>query len=84
MKSSVDLNCDMGEGFGHWELGDAPDEELMKILSSANVATGFHAGDPNSMNKIAKLAKDNNVGLRGASGLSGFARVWSPVYSDTC
>ncbi|MGB2437057.1 MAG: LamB/YcsF family protein, partial [Candidatus Puniceispirillales bacterium] len=28
MKSSVDLNCDMGEGFGHWELGDAPDEEL--------------------------------------------------------
>lgn len=77
MKSSVDLNCDMGEGFGHWVLGDAPDEELMKILSSANVATGFHAGDPNSMDRVAKLAKDYGVGLGAHPGyqdLRGFGR----------
>ncbi|MDA7634917.1 5-oxoprolinase subunit PxpA [Alphaproteobacteria bacterium] len=85
MKLSVDLNCDMGEGFGHWVLGDAPDEELMKILSSANVATGFHAGDPNSMNTIAKLAKDNNVGLGAHPGyqdLRGFGRRFIQTPSD--
>ncbi|MDB2325107.1 5-oxoprolinase subunit PxpA [Alphaproteobacteria bacterium] len=85
MKSKVDLNCDMGEGFGHWVLGDAPDEELMKILSSANIAAGFHAGDPNSMNRVVKLAKDYNVGLGvhpGYQDLRGFGRRLIQTPSD--
>jgi len=63
MRKIVDLNCDMGEGFGHWSYGEAPDEGLMEVISSANVATGFHAGDPNSMNRVAALAKAHGVGL---------------------
>ncbi len=63
MRKIVDLNCDMGEGFGHWSYGDAPDEALMEVISSANIAAGFHAGDPNSMNRVAALAKAHGVGL---------------------
>ena len=77
MRKIVDLNCDMGEGFGHWSYGDAPDEALMALISSANVATGFHAGDPNSMNRVAALAKAHGVAL-GAhpayNDLQGFGR----------
>lgn len=77
MRKVVDLNCDMGEGFGHWSYGDAPDEMLMEVISSANVATGFHAGDPNSMNRVVALAKAHAVGL-GAhpayNDLQGFGR----------
>ncbi|MEO0362052.1 MAG: 5-oxoprolinase subunit PxpA [Pseudomonadota bacterium] len=62
-RSAVDLNCDMGEGFGHWSYGDAPDEALMEVVSSANVATGFHAGDPNIMDGVARLAAQHGVGL---------------------
>lgn len=85
MKSSVDLNCDMGEGFGQWVLADAPDEELIKLISSANVATGYHAGDPNSMNKVVKLAKDHGVGLGAHPGyrdLQGFGRRLIKAPSD--
>ncbi|SLN09820.1 hypothetical protein ROJ8625_00106 [Roseivivax jejudonensis] len=62
-RASIDLNCDMGEGFGHWSYGDAPDEDLMPIISSANVATGFHAGDPMIMDRLAGLAREHDVGL---------------------
>lgn len=62
-RTSVDLNCDMGEGFGQWAYGDAPDESLMPLISSANVATGFHAGDPNSMDRLCVLARQFGVGL---------------------
>ncbi|MEQ8656403.1 MAG: 5-oxoprolinase subunit PxpA [Hyphomicrobiales bacterium] len=77
MKSVVDLNCDMGEGFGQWMLGDAPDEDIMALISSANVATGFHAGDPNSMNRVVQLAGKYGVGLGahpGYNDLQGFGR----------
>jgi UPF0271 protein len=77
MKSVVDLNCDMGEGFGQWSLGDAPDEDIMALISSANVATGFHAGDPNSMNRVVQLAGKYGVGLGahpGYNDLQGFGR----------
>ncbi len=74
---SVDLNCDMGEGFGHWSYGDAPDEKLMPIISSANVATGFHAGDPNLMDSVVRMVSEFGVGL-GAhpayNDLQGFGR----------
>lgn len=62
-RSAVDLNCDMGEGFGHWSYGDAPDAALMEVVSSANVAAGFHAGDPNIMDALARLAAQHGVGL---------------------
>ena len=77
MKEAVDLNCDMGEGFGQWVLGDAPDDEIMQIISSANIAAGFHAGDPNSMDRVVKLAQAYGVGLGahpGYADLQGFGR----------
>ena len=77
MKQIVDLNCDMGEGFGQWVLSEAPDDQIMALISSANVATGFHAGDPNSMNKVVQLAGKFGVGLGAHPGyrdLQGFGR----------
>jgi UPF0271 protein len=77
MRDIVDLNCDMGEGFGQWVLGDAPDEEIMALISSANIAAGFHAGDPNSMDRVIKLAQTHGVGLGAHPGyhdLQGFGR----------
>ncbi|MEO0680149.1 MAG: 5-oxoprolinase subunit PxpA [Pseudomonadota bacterium] len=74
---AVDLNCDMGEGYGHWTYGDAPDAALMDLISSANVAAGFHAGDPNVMNEMARLAAEKGVGLGAHPGyhdLQGFGR----------
>ncbi|WP_150526709.1 5-oxoprolinase subunit PxpA [Roseibium sediminis] len=85
MQDIVDLNCDMGEGFGHWTLGDAPDEEIMAIISSANIATGFHAGDPNSMDRVVKLAQSYGVGLGAHPGyrdLQGFGRRFIRTSSD--
>lgn len=77
MKRVVDINCDMGEGFGHWSYGDSPDEELITVASSANIATGFHAGDPNLMDRSVKLAREHAVGLGAHPGyrdLQGFGR----------
>jgi len=77
MKTIVDLNCDMGEGFGQWVLGDAPDEEIMALISSANVAAGFHAGDPNTMDRVVRLAGSHGVALGAHPGyrdLQGFGR----------
>ncbi len=62
-RTTVDLNCDMGEGFGHWSYGECPDDALMEIISSANVACGFHGGDPNIMDGVAKLAVAHGVGI---------------------
>lgn len=50
--AAVDLNCDLGEGFGQWTLGD--DDALLAVVSSANVACGFHAGDPSIMRKVTR------------------------------
>ncbi len=77
MRAIIDLNCDMGEGFGHWTLGEASDEDLMALISSANIAAGFHAGDPNSMDRVVKLAQQHGVGLGahpGYNDLQGFGR----------
>ena len=51
---AVDLNCDLGEGFGVWQLGD--DEALLTAVSSANVACGFHAGDEATMRAVCVRA----------------------------
>ncbi|QED49387.1 LamB/YcsF family protein [Cytobacillus dafuensis] len=71
----VDLNCDMGESFGLYELGN--DEEMMKYITSANIACGFHAGDPHVMRKTVELAKKYDVGIGAHPGfpdLLGFGR----------
>ncbi|WP_153731534.1 LamB/YcsF family protein [Sporosarcina obsidiansis] len=71
----VDLNCDMGESFGLYEQGN--DEEMMKYITSANIACGFHAGDPHVMRKTIELAKEYEVGVGvhpGFPDLLGFGR----------
>lgn len=71
----VDLNSDLGESFGSYTIG--MDEEILKYVSSANVACGFHAGDPVVMEKTVTIAKDNNVAVGahpGFNDLVGFGR----------
>ncbi|MEZ5778798.1 MAG: 5-oxoprolinase subunit PxpA [Paracoccaceae bacterium] len=75
MTLTVDLNSDMGEGFGRWSLGD--DAALLKIVTSANVACGFHAGDPDVMATTMRVAVENGVGIGAHPGfpdLQGFGR----------
>ena len=55
----VEMNCDMGESFGLYRIGD--DEGIMPLISVANVACGFHASDPNHMRNTVRLAKEHNV-----------------------
>lgn len=71
----VDLNCDMGENFGIYNLGQ--DEELMKYITSTNIACGYHAGDPMTMRKTVKLALQYGVAIGAHPGLpdmAGFGR----------
>ncbi|HEX5477848.1 MAG TPA: 5-oxoprolinase subunit PxpA [Burkholderiales bacterium] len=58
---TIDLNCDMGESYGAWKMG--ADAELMPLISSANIACGFHAGDPATMRKTVRLAVDHGVAI---------------------
>lgn len=71
----VDLNSDLGEGFGIWKLGD--DEALLDVVTSANVACGFHAGDPNILRRVCDVAVSRGVSI-GAQvsyhDLAGFGR----------
>ena len=72
---SIDLNCDMGESFGAWTMGQ--DLEILPLISSANIACGFHAGDPGTMRKTVKAAISNGVALGAHPGLPdlmGFGR----------
>ncbi len=62
MKRQIDLNSDMDEGFGPWLIRDGVDDEIMPLISSANIATGFHAGDPNTMHRMVGMAARHNVG----------------------
>ena len=72
---TIDLNSDLGEGFGIWSLGD--DEALLDVVTSANVACGFHAGDPNILRRVCDRAAARNVAI-GAQvsyrDLAGFGR----------
>ncbi len=75
MKTRIDLNADIGEGFGSWTMG--ADEALLKVITSANIACGFHAGDPDVMRRAMTLAVQNNVGIGAHPGLpdlQGFGR----------
>ncbi|KUP97344.1 LamB/YcsF family protein [Thermobifida cellulosilytica] len=79
----IDLNSDLGEGFGRWELGD--DEALLSIVTSANVACGFHAGDPTVMRRVCARAADRGVAVGAQVGyrdLAGFGRRFIDVPPD--
>ena len=80
METTVDLNSDLGEGFGHWILGD--DDALLEVVTSANVACGFHAGDGPTMRRICDRAVENDVAIGAHVGyrdLAGFGRWFIEV-----
>ena len=75
MSQLLNLNADLGESFGPWKMGS--DDAMLRIVSSANVACGYHAGDPSVMLKTAALARDNGVSIGAHPGfpdLQGFGR----------
>jgi UPF0271 protein len=75
MPDRIDINCDMGESFGIYKLGR--DQEVMDYISSANIACGWHAGDPMVMEQTVQLAKEKGVGVGAHFGypdLMGFGR----------
>jgi len=57
----IDLNCDMGESYGAWKMGD--DAAIMALITSANVACGFHGGDPATIRKTVRLAVEHGVAI---------------------
>ena len=61
MAREIDLNADCAESFGPWSMGD--DAAIMEIVSSANIACGFHGGDPDTMLRTVELARANGVGI---------------------
>ncbi|MBZ4575993.1 LamB/YcsF family protein [Mycobacterium avium] len=81
--AGIDLNADLGEGFGVWRLGD--DDAMLGIVSSANVACGFHAGDPAGLLRVCRSAAQRGVRV-GAQvsyrDLAGFGRRFIDVAAD--
>ncbi|KAK6462901.1 hypothetical protein DFJ63DRAFT_98820 [Scheffersomyces coipomensis] len=82
--SRYEINCDMGEGYGPWKMG--PDAEIMPYIDSANIACGYHAGDPKIMAETVRLAKKYNVKVGSHPGLPdliGFGRrQWNIAPED--
>ena len=75
MADMINLNADIAEGWGAYDIGN--DAELMKIIKSASVACGFHAGDPNTMHRLCMMAKEQGVSVGvhpGFNDLWGFGR----------
>lgn len=75
MAHTIDLNADMGEGFGPWKMGD--DAALLDIVTSANIACGFHAGDWDVMAETMRMAVEKGIGIGAHPGfpdLHGFGR----------
>ena len=73
--TSVNLNADMGEGFGAYDIGD--DDAILEIIRSANIACGFHAGDPLTMRRVVERAHTRGVSIGahpGFNDLWGFGR----------
>jgi len=79
----IDLNCDMGEGFGIYRFGE--DEALLEAVTSANIACGFHAGDPSVMKRTVRLCLERGVAVGAHPGLPdlmGFGRRAMAVPAD--
>ncbi len=81
--AGIDLNADLGEGFGVWRLGD--DDAMLRIVTSANVACGFHAGDPAGLLRVCRSAAERGVRI-GAQvsyrDLAGFGRRFVDVAAE--
>lgn len=75
--NTVDLNCDLGESFGTYRIGN--DAEILDYVTSVNVACGFHAGDPTVMRKTVQLALEKEVKI-GAHPYLRFNRFWQTQY----
>lgn len=81
--ATIDLNSDVGEAFGPWPMGD--DEGMLGLVSSANIACGFHAGDPRAMSATTRLAAQHGVAVGAHVGyrdLAGFGRRAMDVASE--
>lgn len=73
--AAIDLNADLGESFAVWQLGD--DEAMLDVVTSANVACGFHGGDPSTLRRVCQAAADRGVRIGAQVGypdLAGFGR----------
>lgn len=81
--ATIDLNADLGEGFGAWSMGD--DDALLDVVTSANIACGFHAGDPSVLLRTVRAAAERGVAI-GAHvayrDLAGFGRRFVDVLPD--
>ncbi len=80
---TIDLNADLGESFGRWTLGD--DAALLPVVTSANVACGFHAGDPRTLVETCRMAVEHGVAIGAQVGyrdLAGFGRRFVDVEPD--
>lgn len=78
-KATIDMNADLGESFGHYSIGD--DSAMLDIVTSANVACGFHGGDPEVMAQTFQIAREKNVAVGAHPGypdLWGFGRRLIP------
>jgi UPF0271 protein len=82
---TIDLNCDVGESYGAWKMGD--DGAIMPLVSSANIASGFHAGDPSTLRATVALAVEYGVAV-GAHfslpDLQGFGRREMKIGAEEC
>jgi UPF0271 protein len=79
----IDLNCDMGESFGAYQIGE--DEKIISSVTSANIACGFHAGDPMVMARTVRLARDHSVAIGAHPGypdLMGYGRRNLQTFPD--
>jgi 5-oxoprolinase (ATP-hydrolysing) subunit A len=80
---TIDINCDLGESFGNWKLGN--DEQVLPEITTANVACGFHGGDPLTMLRTVELAKEHGVAVGAHPGfpdLLGFGRRVMKISRD--
>jgi len=83
MVFEVDINCDLGEAYGSFRAGNDP--EIMPFITSANIACGFHAGDPSTIVRTMKLARNNEVSIGAHPGfpdLMGFGRRKMEISND--
>ena len=79
----IDLNCDLGEGYGPWTMGD--DAQILDCVTSANIACGGHAGDPQTMFRTLRLAADRGVKVGAHPGYAdreGFGRLLGRGYPN--
>jgi len=73
--TAIDLNCDLGESYGAWRLGD--DDAMLDLVTSANIACGFHAGDPSALRRACAMAAERGVAIGAQVGypdIAGFGR----------